>query len=364
MRALGEKCAGALFCLCMSVFAQLPAEAQPQRRTIEVNTGEDWHHQHTGATMPARLGGFDRQYIRDLTENELDVFAQYKEVKARTRLTLFFYRAAVDNIPLWFDVANQSLRNNVDLLPGASEYSSSTFTPPGQFNASGMMAVYATDGGDFKSTGVAMLPLNGWIVKIRFTSAELTVAELASTLVPILNAIPWPEKISSGPPASKILPCKNRLKLVDKVGRIKPSMTDALIGGLMGIPADDEADANADKAKPVIYCRDPQDFGQFSIYRADGTKRGYLMPLGDAGRAISVDRNEIGGLIDGSQGNRYTPVLMQLDRNIVFPDLNKLPEPGTLMAATGDDAAISSVTTWPTSSGSTVTISVSPDEDQ
>lgn len=354
---------GILLGLAISaLFFTVPASAKPQQRTIEATAGEAWRHQHTGMAMPARLGGFDRQYIRDLTDNELDVFAQYQGTESRSRLTLFFYRAAVDSVPLWFDAANQSLRKNVGFVPGTSEYLSSTFTPPGQTSASGMMAVYATAGGDFKSTGVAMLPLNGWLVKIRFTSAELTAAELATSLVPILNGMQWPDEIRSGPTAATILPCKESLKLSDKVDRIKPSMTDALIGGLIGIPADDEAATGNDKT--VTYCRDPQDFGQFAIYRADGTKDGYLMPLGDAGRAASVQKNEIGGLIGGGPRKRYTPILMQLDRNIVYPDLNTLPTPRTLMAATGDDAAISSVTTWPSSGGSTITIGVSPEEEQ
>jgi len=340
----------------------VPVQAKPQQRTIETKAGEAWLHQHTGMAMPARLGGFDRQYIRDLTENELDVFAQYQADQVRSRLTLFFYRAAIDSVPLWFDAANQSLRENVGFVPGVSEYLSSTFTPPGQTDESGIMAVYTTVGGDFKSTGVAMLPLNGWMVKIRFTSAELTAAELATSLMAILNDIQWPEEIRSGPTATAILPCQDTLKLSDKVDRIKPSLADALIGGLMGIPADDEATTGDEK--PAIYCRDPQDFGQFAIYRAEGTKDGYLMPLGDAGRAASVFKNKLGSVIGGRQGKRYTPILMQLDQNIIYPDLDKLPTPLTLMAATGDDTAISSVTTWPSSGGSTVTIGVSPEGKQ
>ncbi|VWX60035.1 conserved exported hypothetical protein [Sphingorhabdus sp. 109] len=347
--------------ICMSalVFAA-PAQAQPEQRTIEATAGQDWDHQNSGMTMPARLGGFDRQYIRDLTDDGLDVYGQYYGKDGQTRLTLFFYRAAVNSVPLWFDAANQALRGNVKLLPGASEYLSSAFTPPGQSEASGLMAVYSTSGNEFKSTGVAMLPLNGWLVKIRFTSAELSAEELAASLMPILHDIGWPEEIVSGPAATVILPCENALKLSDRIKRIKPTMTDALSAGILNIPVDDTADGE----EPGIYCRDPQDFGPFSIYRAGGSEDGYLMPLGDAGRAASVHANRLGGLTGGSREPRFTPVMMRLDQNIIFPDLDKLPTPGVLLSATGDGAAISAVTTWPPSSGSTITVNVPADEDQ
>lgn len=350
-------------CACMSTLLALaPAQAQPTQRNIEAKAGEGWHHQHTGVTMPVRLGGFDRQYIRDNSENELDVLAQYHGDETRTRLTLFLYRAAINNVPLWFDVANHSLRDNVDFVPGTSEYLSSTFTPPGQSSASGMMTVYSTEGSDFKSTGVAMLPLNGWLVKVRFTSTELSVEAMEAALEPILNDIIWPEKIGPAPTAVAISSCEDSLTLTDKVRRINPTLADALIGGLTGIPGDEDAAKSEEEA--AIYCRDPQDFDQFPIYRKDGTKDGYLLPLGDAGRAAVVFRNELGGLVDGSRGTRYSPILMHLDRNVIYPDLNILPTPQTLLSATGDDAAISTVTTWPASGGSTVTISVSPDEEQ
>ncbi|MEO9636222.1 MAG: hypothetical protein ABJF89_04675 [Parasphingorhabdus sp.] len=363
MRASATSFYGMILSLAMAtILAVVPAQGQIKQRTIEAKAGEDWHHAQTGVAMPAALGGFERQYIRDLTENGLDVFAQYHGDKGRTRVTLFFYRAAVDSVPLWFDAANQSLRRNVDFLPDSSEYLSSTFTPPGQSNASGMMAVYSTKGGDFKSSGVAMMPLNGWLVKIRFSSEELSPEEMAVLLEPMLNDIQWPEKIVSAPTAVPILSCAGKLKLADKVSRIKPTTTDAIIGGLTGALMTEESPEVEEEA--VVYCRDPQDFGRLSIYRPDETRTGYLLPLGDAGRAASVSINDIGGLIGGSKGKRYTPILMRLDQNVIFPDLNKLPTPQTLMAATGDNAAISSVTTWPLSSGSNITINVSPDEDQ
>lgn len=367
MRGPGKFYGRAILSVCMAaMFSVAPAQAQPEQRTIEATAGEYWHHQHSGMGMPVRLGGFDRQYIRDLTENELDVYAQYHGDDKQTRLTLFVYRAAVNNVPLWFDAAQQSLRNNIKMLPGASEYLAAAFTPPGQSEASGLMAVYAVPGGAFKSTGVAMLPLNGWLVKIRFSSAELSAKEMAAALKPTLQDIRWPDNINSGPAAAAILPCENGLRLTDKVKRIQPSktdaMTDAISGSFMGLLAAKKAEQGQDNS--VTYCRDPQDFGPFSIYRAEGSENGYLMPLGDAGRAASVHTNQLGGLIDGSKGERYTPVLMQLDQNIIFPDLDQLPTPGILRAATGDDAATSSVSTWPPSTGSTISIHVPSDEDQ
>lgn len=338
-----------------------PAFAQPKPRNIETQTGQDWKHEQTGVVIPAKLSGFERKYIRDLTDKELDVFAQYYNEGSRTRVTLFLYRAALDSVPLWFDTANTSLRKNTGFVANTNEIVSSTFTPPGQSDASGMIAVYETGARDFKSTGVAMFPVNGWLAKVRFTSVELTAPEMVAALQSILEAVAWPENMNSGPEAVAIQPCENKLKLTEKVKRIKPTLTDALIGGVLSVAAD--TDDTITEKETVIYCRDPQDFGRFSIYRADGSKNGYILPLGDAGRALSIFKNELGGAIGGSRDKRYTPMNMQLDHSKVYADLTKLPTPRLLLAATGDDAVISSTTTWP-KGDSTIGINISADGDQ
>ena len=149
-----------------------------------------------------------------------------------------------------------------------------------------MMSIYQTGGDRFKSTGVAMVPLNGWLVKIRFTSAELTAVEMAAALPPILETIKWPRNRESGPPAAAVRPCDDQLTLTENVERIKPSMTDALIGGISAVAID--SDDTEEDPRSVVYCRDPQDAGQFSIYRANGSASGYVLQLGDAGRALSI----------------------------------------------------------------------------
>jgi hypothetical protein len=361
MRSLSSHSFGAASIVAtVFLWAAAPTLAQSTPRTIETTAGQDWKHVQTGVIIPAKLSGFDREYVRDLTDKELDVIAQYYSDESRTRLTLFLYRAALDSVPLWFDTADISLRKNTSFVPGTTEFVSSTFTPPGQSRASGMMTVYASSGGDFKATGIAMMPLNGWLAKVRFTSAELTALEMAAALQPILAAVTWPENILSGPVAVPVQPCKNKLKLTEKVKRIKPTMADALIGGLLGVAA--ETDGTIVEKEAIVYCRDPQDFGQFSAYRANGSKNGYILPLGDAGRALSISQNEAGGLIGGSKGKRYTPMNMQLDQTIIYPDLNKLPTPRLLLAATGDDAAISSTTTWP-EGDTTINIGISEENE-
>ncbi|GAB5483264.1 MAG: hypothetical protein Pars92KO_30210 [Parasphingorhabdus sp.] len=331
------------------------AEASAQPTDISSEPDQTWVHQHTGTGFPARLGGFDRSRIRDLTEDQLDIVVSYKDADQKDVLTLYLYRPAINDVPLWFETARQSL-----MVGGFAQFApelvtETVFTPPGQLSTAGMVVSYSLTGSESKSTAIAMAPLNRWLLKVRYTSAKYDAQSLADEIPKIVSAVETGDIIEQAPEALAVKPCAKKLKLKSKVKRFRPSLVDALIGGAITSTAEEEKSDPDKPAETVTYCRDPGEYGRWTVFRANESKNSYILPLGDSGRALSVYRNTLSGAISGDNRRRYTPVHMKLGQQDIFTDINVLPVPETLVAVINQGAIISSSTTWP-DEGSTITI--------
>lgn len=335
------------------VFGHAQAFAQPTDISSELD--QVWVHKHTGTGFPSKLGGFDRSKIRDLAEDQLDIVVSYKDPDQRGVLTLYLYRPVINDVPLWFETAKQSLMVG-GLGKFVSELATDTvFTPPGQSSTAGMVVSYRLTGSSSKSTAIAMVPVNGWLLKVRYTSAEYDAQALANEIPKIVSAVETAKILEQAPQAVAIKLCTKKLKLKSKAKRFRPSLADALIGGVIISAAGEKGNDGDEPNETVTYCRDPGEYGQWTVFRANESKDSYIMPLGDSGRALSIYRNTLSGAISGDNRKRYTPVHMKLGQHDVYADMNVLPVPETLLAAVNNQTLISSSTTWP-EEGSTITI--------
>ncbi|MEP3224953.1 MAG: hypothetical protein ABJO01_03180 [Parasphingorhabdus sp.] len=331
------------------------AEAFAQPTDIPSEPDKVWIHQHTGSGFPTKIGRFDRSAIRDLTQDQLDVVLSYTDPDKQGALTLYLYRPAINNLPMWFETATQSLMMGRMGQFAPKVVTDRVFTPQGQSSAAGMLVSYSLTQSRYRSTAIAMVPINRWLLKIRYSSAEFDAESLAIEIPKIVSAIETGDRLEQAKDIAAIKLCAKKMKLKSKAKRFRPSLVDALIGSV-SVSAAEEEMKNGDKPlETVIYCRDPGDYGQWTIYRANESKDSYILPLGDSGRALSVYRNSLSGAISGDNRRRYTPVHMKLGQQDIYPDINVLPVPETLIAAINQGAAISSSTTWP-EEGSTITI--------
>lgn len=335
------------------VFGHVQAFAQPT--DISSEPDQIWIHKHTGTGFPAKLDRFDRSIIRDLTEDQLDVVISYTDPNKQGALTLYMYRPAINDIPLWFETAKQSLMNGRMGQFVPEIVTDTAFTPPGQSSMTAMVVSYRLTGSGYKSTAIAMVPVNGWLLKIRYTSAEYDAQALVNEIPKIVAAVETGEIRQQARQAVAVKPCAKKLKLKSKAKRFRPSLVDALIGGVITSAAGEQGSDGDEPAETVIYCRDPGDYGQWTVFRANESKDSYILPLGDSGRALSVYRNTLSGAISGDNRKRYTPVHMKLGQHNIYADINVLPVPETLLAAVNKQTLISSSTTWP-EEGSTITI--------
>ncbi len=335
------------------VFGHTEALAQPT--DISSEPDQVWVHEHTGTGFPAKLGRFDRSTIRDLTKNQLDIVVSYKDPNKQGGLTLYIYRPAINSVPLWFETAKQSLMNGSFGEFVTEKVTDTVFTPAGQSSTAGMLVSYSLSGSGYKSTAIAMAPINGWLLKVRYSSAEYDAQSLANEILKILSTVETGDDLEQAPKVLAVKPCAKKLKLKSKAKSFRPSLVDALIGGVITSAAEEDKSDRDQTVKAVTYCRDPGEYEKWTVFRADESKNSYVLPLADSGRALSVYQNTVSGEISGDNRKRYTPVHMKLGQHDIYADVNVLPVPETLIAVINQGNLISSSTTWP-EEGSTITI--------
>ena len=168
-----------------------------------------------------------------------------------------------------------------------------------------------------------------------------------------LAEIAWPKKMAPAPQAAPVAACATRLALT---GDAKPAEKDELsgaamlVGALIGqVGALQEAPRQA--APPASrWCRDPIELAEGGVYRADEQVDGYLIALGDAGRAVSAGRNGAQALLDSADekagGDRYEVRLIFLAQTMNSTLLDRLPPPAQAIAIVKEGRFATSFGTW------------------
>lgn len=330
-----------LFAFALCVAAISPAAAQDQAR-IDVPATASWKHAETGLVLRSSIAGYPRGAITDSSGSELDVMVQYAEGGA-TRVTLYIFRPSLMSVPIWFD------RSETQILLRSDAFGTPVpagpiraFVPPHADTASGLQRVYVPGSGDYKSTGLVMIPLGEWLVAVRASSTELDPEALEARLGEVVAGIAWPEKVAASPAAVPVAACTGVLAYDRKAKPRKPDMAQALMGAvLLGIPEDKiEKEAPAKASPPPVWCREGTPGGDYGVYRANDATNAYVLAAGDAGVTINVTP---AFPLEGRKVG-YMLSLGTVDRTLIYPNFDKLPSPQAAFDAIGQLKPVSSTT--------------------
>ena len=336
----------ALLCTALIIFlgaGPQPIRAQQaQLRTLSVPANAAWQHAETGMILPAHVAGLTRGAIRDSTDNEMDVIADYVDDANGLVGTVYLYRTMTPEVALWFDRA----ATVIQLRPGwhlenAPLPTPTAFARPGATIASGLRAAIDVNVPEVRSTALAIAPLGAnWLLKVRLSSASLDRAGLDERLTAFIQGLRWPAEGAPGRVAVPILACTSPLRL--RTARVvHTDMTGNLMDAVGGVMV-----AEHPGAAPV-YCREPGATIEQGVYRPGGSTESYLIALGDSGMAFSLaSAIDLSAIMGGSSGgNRIAMTLLGRNGSSVYPSFNRLPPPEQAMEVARRTGSTISVTT-------------------
>lgn len=327
--------------------AGAPAFAQPEPRVLEAPATASWKHAATGMILPPVAAGLSRGSLVDSTEAEQDVSADYGGEEG-LRTSVYLYRTMLPDAAVWVDRALAAilLRPQFGLDPAAMP-SPVAFRRPGAAAASGLRATLPLAAGGFTSTAVALVPLDGWLLKVRMTSTRLDAAALDSRMTAFIEALGWPAETKPLPEAAAVTPCPDSLVL-KKAKTVRDEMADVLMNAISGTVEMQQVEDG--KAKAAVYCREPGPPGPWAVYRPNRSRSAYVIAIGDSGTALrlapALGLDMFGG---GSTGKKVAMTLLEHDRTSVLPSFNRLPPPEQAIAVafSGQPRETISVTTGP-----------------
>jgi hypothetical protein len=345
--------------------AGTPAAAQ---QPLPLKAGKAWKHKHSGIGVPATLAGTPRDGGMAYAADDLDVGLSYTVGDAAESLTFYIFRNTNGAVPVWFAQAQWGIENRNIFGRPAIAIGPQAFVPPGQSGASGLKAVYEPKSGAYRSSGVVMLPVGDWYVKLRASSQTRSPAELSQWMDTALAQVQWPRKIAAAPEAAPVTACAAPLAFPVAAKDAPKNGGADLMSGLLGMAA---AQGKA-KAKPTPesaatlaaarWCRDPDIGGNAALYRRNSDTENYLLAMGDNGNGIWVGPDPGAKLIAMSEKDtpaapRFSITLSTAAQSISFVAQDRLPSPQRVIEIVKANRRVTTVPTW----GKSKSISVNTD---
>ncbi|WP_158014180.1 hypothetical protein [Sphingomonas sanxanigenens] len=323
----------------------LPAAGQAQQsQPLSVKPGKPFTHKHTKLQFPAELYGIQRTRASALEADELDVSAAYD--RQDEAITLYIYRDISGALPVWFDRATWAIETRPKVY-GTLRRSARPlpFVPPRQSAAAGLIATYAASDSPFRSTGVALMPLDGWFVKIRYSSASLDADALDTRMRDLIAGLKWPKTVRPESAVAPVAACADTLAFDGAAVPLPATAEAAMIGSVFAIPVAGKGKAAAAR-QPVVWCRDDGVEPKGIVYRPDGAKDAYMLAPSDAGRGIMVATDPLQQVLakDGPPG--WSIKFQHLSRTLNYRLMDRLPAPTQVIDHVNKTQPISTVTTW------------------
>lgn len=296
-----------------------PALAQ---RALEIDPAKGYTHSYSGFNMPGTLLGMPMTKLNDLSTNQTDVASMYND--ANDMVSVYIYRLASGALPVWFDRAVWAIETRAELfgrpqrLPGAA-----AFVPPGQQTASGLTATWKVTKAPYRSTGLALVQIGEWMVKVRYSSERLDAPQMAAKVREIVQGLGWPQGIAASPAAYEVAPCKTELKISGRATPLQLETSAYLTAAVSGTVEAEKPELRAPAAK--LWCRDSTRLDSGAVYRGDEEPDGYLIALSDAGRGLRIQPDATLRMLN--QGPGWSMQFVDLWRIVVFPSLDRLPSP-------------------------------------
>ncbi|MGC6331788.1 hypothetical protein [Rhizorhabdus sp. FW153] len=280
----------ALGALCATLIAAAATAAPVVRQEIRTKAGKPWVHKSSKFAFPAMIGPFSRRMVEDISEGkQIDLAGTYDEPGSQTLASVYIYRPAMPDPALWFDISSWYLQRS-QIAGGVGNGAAPTAFQIGSGSStSALRQSYALASDPVGSTGLAIVPVGRWIVKLRMTSRTLPPAALDQAMRDFLFGLSWP----SNAPTKDTVPvgtCSRPLRNESAEELEQPSAV-ILVGAMLGSMAEKpEADAPAEPSARL--CRDDSlSNASRPLYQLDDGATGYLQPLGDNGTLLVV-RND------------------------------------------------------------------------
>jgi hypothetical protein len=298
--------------------------------------------------------------------DDLDVGLSYTVGDAVESLTFYIFRKTNGAVPVWFAQAQWGIENRDTFGHPAIAAAAHAFVPPGQSTPSGLKAIYEPKGGPYRSTGVAMLQVGDWYVKIRASSQTRSPADLSQWMDAALAEVDWPRKMAPAPEAVPVIDCPTPLAFpVAAKDAPKNGGADLMSGLLNMATAQGKAKTTPESAAAlaaVRWCRDPDIGGNAAVYRQNADKENYLLAVGDNGNGIWVGPDPGAELIAMTEKDkpaelRFAITAVTATQNISFVAQDRLPSPQRVIEVVHANRRVTTVPTW----GKSRSISVNSD---
>lgn len=344
--------------LAAGMIVATPVAAQQIGAPVGTKAGKPYRFKHSDITAPAELDGMRRVDVRQLGDDELDVFAVYQN--GPDAITVYVYRTLSGSVPVWFDRARASVEQRREKFGNVVPVAPTAFTPPGQSSASGLMAGWTLNKPPYRGTALAILPVGEWLVKVRYSSSRMDGAAVAARIPAVLAALGWPKAIPAAPAAVPVADCAPPLAFASNavpVTDAKALQSAALTGGLVAAAEGEKKTGTV--ATPAAWCRDPIPAQVGGAYRRDGATDGYLLAISDSGRGIAVEPDVIARELGESEGRKvaqWSVALYEPGSIAIYAPMTALPAPDTLIAAL-NGPILARTTTW----GKKRNVTVNPD---
>lgn len=327
------------------VAAATPAVAQISQ--IEAKAGAAWEHKNSGITLPPAMFGIARDQIRQIGANELDVIASY--VQGSEVISLYIYRHVSGAVPLWLDRARLSIEMRPDAYGKLTPLGAARpFTPPGQPTASGLIMTYGATKG-LTTTSVAMAAIDGWLIKLRYSSATLTPQEVDARIAQAFAALRWPAKIAAQPAAMPIAACGDTLAFTGASKDVPEDLSASMANAMLSNIVDKKVSSGEAKVSaPIVWCRDSTTARIGTVYRPDNNRERYLLAISDAGRALIVGPNVGAAMLDKSKKAppSFNVQYVDLATTSIFGAQDRLPTPDRAIEIVEKSAPKTTVGTW------------------
>lgn len=299
-------------------------------------------HRQSGITVPASVGGTARTGAKLFAPDEQDVAVRFDGPGGQDFISFYIFRNTNGNAALWFAQAQAAIEVRPEFATPALYQDVRAFVPPGQSSSSGLIAVYTPGAGStfpgasstVRGTGVAVLPVGDWYVKIRASSKRRSAAEVAAWIDTVLADIRWPATIAAAPAAEPIRDCPDALVYAGTAKAVAEG-SDKLAANMAAAVM---ATGNGDRA--ARWCRDVRLTPTQVVYRPDGDTQRYQLAFGDNGNAIVVgpalNLNDAAIFEDGTKkAGPFGVALYQAHRTVVFANQDAMPSPQQAIALLG-----------------------------
>lgn len=342
----------------MALVLAVAAAPATAREPLKLKDGKVWKHKHSGIVVPAALGGIARTGGVMFVADDLDVSVAFDTEGTAEALTVYIFRNTNGAVPVWFAQAQWGIENRPVYGKPTLHLAPQPFVPAGQSSASGLKAVYAPQGGPYRSTGVMLLPVGEWYVKLRASSQSRTPDELAAWMDAAMGEVAWPKNIAAAPVAAPVTACPAPLTFPVAAQDAPKNGGADLMTGLLGLMVADGTAKQTTEAQAaeatVRWCRDAQLAGNQAAYRRNEAADSYLLAVGDNGNGIWVEPDAAATILDSAETNkgndkaptRFAILLSMAAQRISFVAQDRLPSPERVIEIVNAGRSVTTVPTW------------------